>query len=87
VQTKPAQIGLNPQQGFRSIPRGIEIVNSQEPLPTRTASLEPRQQRRLEIAEMQNTGWGRGEAAAITVSRLQPAELLELYEEMVRTTH
>jgi hypothetical protein len=36
---------------------------------------------------MQNTGWGWGEAAAITLSRLQPAELLELYEEMVRTTH
>jgi hypothetical protein len=87
VQTKPKQIGLNPQQRFRSIPWRIEVVNSQEPLPSQAASLKPRQQRRLEIAEMQHTGWRWGEAAAITASLLQPAALIELVKEMVRTTH
>jgi len=87
VQTKPAQIGLNPQQRFRSIPWRIEIVNSQEPLPSQAAGLKPRQQRRLEIAEMQHTGWRWSEAAAITASLLQPAALIELQKEMVRTTH
>jgi NOL1/NOP2/fmu family ribosome biogenesis protein len=87
VQTKPKQIGLNPQQRFRSIPWRIEVVNSQEPLPSQAAGLKPRQQRRLEIAEMQNTGWRWSEAAAITASLFKPAALIELVKEMVRTTH
>jgi hypothetical protein len=68
VQAKPKQIGLNPQQRFRSIPWGIEVVNSQEPLTSAAAGLKPRQQSRLEIAEMQNTSWRWSEAAAITAS-------------------
>jgi NOL1/NOP2/fmu family ribosome biogenesis protein len=87
VQAKPKQIGLNPQQRFRSIPWGIEVINSQEPLTTAAAGLKPRQQRRLEIAEMQNTSWRWSEAAAITASLPQPVALIELEKEMVRTTH
>jgi hypothetical protein len=87
VQTKPAQIGLNPQHRFRAIPWRIEIVDSQEPLPTQAAGLEPRQQRRLQVAEMQHTGWRWSESASITASLFQPAALVELQKEMVRTTH
>jgi hypothetical protein len=87
VQAKPKQIGLNPQQRFRSIPWGIEVVNSQEPLTSAAAGLKPRQQRRLEIAEMQNTRLEMERSGRDNRFAPQPVALIELEKEMVRTTH
>ena len=54
------QIVLNRLDGTGPVAGGIEIIDAQQPHPTGTAGLQPGQQGRLQIAEVQLTrgGWG-----------------------------
>lgn len=72
-QLQPAQVGENGLLGLRPHPGPVEIIESQQPATVDPAGIQPTQQRRAQVAEMERaTGRGGKAAAAALLAQTQP---------------
>ena len=82
-QAQPAQIALDRLDGTGAVTRRIEVIYAQQPGTTGLTGRQPREQSRLQVAQVENPRGGWGKTAAVATGGSQGSTPLQMLLQML----
>ena len=86
-QAQPAQIALDRLDGTGAVARHIEVIDAQQPGTTGLTGHQPREQSRLQVAEVEHPRGRWGETAAVASGGSQCSTPLQVLLQMLRKSN